>query len=1061
MKQKFILLCFIMICFYGKSIGQVISGVVSDETGTPLPGVSVTIKGTTKGTSTNEDGVFNIDVLKGSILSFSYIGYLTQEFKVGSGSKVNISLVSNKTLLEEVVVTALGITKEQKTLGYATQLVDSKNIAAARELNVANSLIGRVAGLDITKSSSGLGSSTRVVLRGDRSVTGNNQALIVVDGVPMNNLSILGPNLTNQNIGVSNAQGGKEYSDAFSSINPDDIESINVLRGASATALYGSRAANGALIITTRKGIARKGIGVSVNSSFQFERINELREFQNEYGQGAISRTTNIPVYNPLSEGSWGPRFGTLSTVPAWGPSPAAAAPATLAYEAQPNNIGDFFSTGNQVSNSIALSGGSERGQSYFSYTNVNAKGVVSSNELKRHIANLRLTSKFGSKLNLDSKITYLFEDIDNRPQTGERLENPLRNLYRMPRSISTSQVENYQFIDPVTGRNRQNFWNPGSNGGQNPYWVLNNITQQDLRSRLTGFAAATYKLNDALSFMARGGLDAYWDNVEGKVYSDTYILAPNGDYNILNRNSREMNLDFIAFYVKNLNSNLKIDASGGYSFVRTLFDQLFVNSGNAVTGGLNLENVFTTTNFRAPAAPVQTPFTVEKQGLFLASDFIYKDAITLSLTGRNDWSSTLPKDNWSYFFPSAGVSFLVSSLYDLPQKVSFLKVRTSLAQTGNDTYPYAINPTYTIQAGGPGGYLQRDNNKIGGVFKPERTTSFELGVESKFMKNRFGFDLTYYNNVTKDQIFQIPVSITSGYNNLFTNGGSVRNSGIEAIINLNVLKTKDFNWNVNVNYARNYNKLLSLSDNLVKGVDSKGDSIQFVNISTDFMNNTRAVVGKPLGELYSRGFERDLATGAVKIGTDGLPIVTAAQSVYLGNTRARWTGGISNRLTYKAYTLSFLISARVGGVVSSYTNAILSGDGVLEGTLEGRETGLVIPGILADGSQNTKSVSAESYWLKVGNRNATIGEPFVYSATNVRLRELNLSYALPNDLLKKTPFQSASVSVVGRNLFFLLNRAEGFDPESVVGVTNGTVGMESFSAPSTRQFGFNLNLSF
>jgi TonB-linked SusC/RagA family outer membrane protein len=1071
MKLKIYLVVFLLASFCANTLAQTIKGSVKDENGEWLQGVSIRVKGTDVGTVTDQNGSFKINAGNKQILVFSFVGYVTQEAVVNGSNAVNVALQGDQTQLNEVVVTALGITKDQKTLGYATQIVDSRNIASAKELNVANSLVGRVNSLELTKSGSGLGGSTRVVIRGDRSITGNNQVLIVVDGVPMNNTSILGPNLNNQdlrtaapqtgNIGAGNLQGGREYSDAFSSINPDDIESINVLKGASATALYGSRASNGALIITTKKGSARKGLGVSINSSFQTETINRQWDFQDEYGQGAFSATTMAGVYNPASEFSWGPKLDGTTVAP-WGINPANTGK-TFPYQAQPNNVADFYRQGYQLSNGVSFNGGSDKNLSYFSYTNVKGEGLIPNNALGRNIITTRLNNEFGSRLVLDTKVTYLQEDIDNRTQTGSRSENPNRHIYRMPRNISTEEAMKYQFTDPVSGRNRQNYWNANTGGGQNPYWALNNIKQEDLRQRLTGFTALTYKANKNLSFMGRAGIDAYWDRSEGKVSNDTYTLALNGDYNILTRNVKEYNVDLLGFYKKEFSKKFSMDLTGGYSFVRTRLDQTFIHSGDSNTGGLNLENVFTTGNFRAPAAPVQNYYSAEKQGVFAAGEFTF-NAVTLSLTGRNDWSSTLPKDSWSYFYPSAGLSVLVSNLIDLPKSINYLKLRSTLAQTGNDTYAYVINPTFNVSTGGVNGYLNRDNNIVTSGLRPERTNAFEVGLESKLFNNRLGFDLTYYNNLTEDQIFQVPVTLTSGYNNIFTNGGSVRNFGLELLTNIEVVRSKNFKWRVDLNYSKNDNELVELSEFLVAPVsatDPTKKDPKFINMSNEiFMNNMRAVEGRPLGEMYVRGYTRDKNNNII-VGADGLPVTTSTLSVYAGNTRAKWLGGISNRFTYKGFTLSALVSARIGGVVTSYTAAVLHNDGVLKNTLAGRDGTLVVDGVLADGSKNTKPVSAMAYWQKLGNPSTTIGEPFIYDATNVRLRELTFGYRLPSSLLRKTPFQGVNVSLVGRNLFYFLINTPGFDPEVTAGITNGAVGIESFGQPSTRQMGVNLNITF
>jgi TonB-linked SusC/RagA family outer membrane protein len=1024
MKQIFI---FLLLFLAGSSFvasAQKVSGKVTDETGDALPGVSILVKGTTKGTTTDANGSFALDASSTSTLVFSYVGYTTQELSVGNNSSLNVKMVANDNALGEIVVTALGITKDQRTLSYATQQVDTRNFSKAKELNVANSLSGRVAGLDVVRSSSGLGGSTRVVLRGDRSITGNNQALIVVDGVPLNN----------SNYSPGNANGGRDFSDGFSSINPDDIESMNILRGASATALYGARAANGAIIITTKKGIARKGLGITVNSSYQAESAMVLQNFQNEYGQGSAG------VYNPRSEFSWGPKM-TGQQVAAWGPSPAAAGK-TYAMNPQPSSYGDFYSTGNQLTNSISFSGGGEKSKTYFSYTNVGATGIVANNKLKRNTLNLRLNNDLSKNLSLDTKITYLKEVIDNRQQTGEAYANVQRHVLRLPRNISLEDAQNYEYIEPGTGRLKQNFWNPGSNGGQNPYWIQNRVLAEDIRDRVTAFSALTYKITDGLSIMARGGIDKYIDQFEGKWYTNTYTIADNGDYQTVWRDNGELNLDLLGFYKKDFGKNYSLDATVGASLQR--FDSKIQNSA---TGGLNRDNLFITTNARSPQNN-RSVLQQEKQGVFATADFSYKGAITLSGSVRNDWSSTLPKESRSYLFPSVGVAAVINELVTLPAVVSFAKVRASFAQTGNDAPPYLLTQTYTYGTGGPNGFIVRDNTKPFPTLKPELTNSFEVGLDAKLFKNRLGFDIGYYNSDSKNQLIRVPIPGASGWTQEFVNAGLVNNKGIELTVKGSPVRSSDFSWDIDLNFARNRNKLVELTADL-----------KSYQLSADFMNFVRAEEGKPLGEVYSRGYERD-AQGRVLVDATGLPRITAGTTVYLGNTRPDWTGGIGNKLSYKNFSLYALISARMGGVVSSFTNAVIYADGVVEETLAGRDT-YTFPGVKADGSPNDIATTAEKYWLRVGGRNAPAGEVFTYSASNIRLRELSLSYNLGQNIIKKSPFNAVSVSMVGRNLFFLLNKAKGFDPELVSGSANTTVGLESFSMPSTRTVGLNLNLSF
>jgi outer membrane receptor protein involved in Fe transport len=541
---------------------------------------------------------------------------------------------------------------------------------------------------------------------------------------------------------------------------------------------------------------------------------------------------------------------------------------------------------------------------------------------------------------------------------------------------------------------------------------------------------------------MARGGIDRYVDKFEGMWYNNTYTIADNGDYQTNWREVSEINLDFLGFYKKQLTTNLNLDATVGASLQR--FNSL---NQNTSTGGLNRDNLFIPSNARSPQngrGIVET----EKQGVFATADMTFKDFLTVSASARNDWSSTLPKESQSYFFPSVGFSAVLSNIMDMPKSITFAKVRGSYAQTGNDARPYLLNQTFTFAAGGPNGFISRDNIKPFPNLKPELTTGLEFGIEMKFLSNRLGFDLGYYTNDSKNQLFLVDIPVASGWSREYINAGLVRNSGIELTLNANPVKSGDLRWDVDLNFASNKNKLVELTPDL-----------KVLTLASDFMNNVRAVEGAPLGEIYSRGYERN-AQGKILVDAAGLPKITAGTTVYMGNSRPTWTGGLNNKISYKNFSLNVLISARMGGIVSSFTNAVIFADGVTEETLAGRDS-YIFPGVKDDGTANTTATTAEKYWLKVGGRNTPAGEVFTYSASNIRLREASLSYGLPTNLMKKLPFQSASISLVGRNLFFLMNNALGFDPELSAGAQNTTVGMESFSLPSTRTMGVNLNLSF
>ncbi|MDR6781507.1 TonB-linked SusC/RagA family outer membrane protein [Pedobacter africanus] len=1022
MKRKLSLLS--GLCFMATIALAQVKGTVVDETQLPLPGVTVTVKNTKTVTTTDPNGAFSINAPSNATLVFSYIGYIGQEKQV-NGNTLRIVLVSDSKALNEVVVTALGITKEKKTLVYSTQTVNTEELTKARELNVVNSLTGKVAGLDVVRSSSGLGGSSRVTLRGDRSISGNNQALMVVDGVPLDNSTAQ----------AGRVNGGRDSGDGISSLNPDDIESINVLKGASATALYGSRASNGAIIITTKKGKQRKGVGISYTGGLQIEQPIFLQKFQTEYGQGASG------IFSASGEQSWGPKLDG-KMVPTWSKDPADAGK-TNAYIAHPDNFRDFYSKGTNLVNSIALNAGTEQAQVYFSYTNTNATGIIDNNKLKRHNFNLRASGKLGERFTADLKATYLNQDIINRPGVGGGNDNPNLGIYRVPINIAPEDLQNYDYING-SGFLRQNYWNPGATAAANPYWAKNRNLADEERNRLTGFAALTYKILPSLNVMLRSGIDRYTDNGEFKWYNDTYVIAPQGDYQLNTRDVREINHDFLFSYNQNLSKAFTLNANFGGNIQKN--DIVTTGTRN---NSLIIENLFTVGNTNG-STPSRSIYQKEKQALYATADLSYKNYLTLTVTGRNDWSSTLPKGNNSYFFPSVGLSAVLSEMYKLPEFISFAKLRGSFAQTGNDADPYNLSQTYTSFQGGNSVTIGRDATKPIPGLKPEITTAQELGLEARFFNSRLGFDLTWYNSNSKNQLLAITLPAGSGWASQYINAGNIKNDGIEFTLNGSPVKTSSFKWDVSVNYAKNNNKVLEISPTLNEFL---------LTTAGDFMNTVKIVKGKPFGELYSRGYLRN-ASGQIIVDVNGLPVISGAQDVYVGNTRPDWTGSIVNKFSYKNFFTSFVISARMGGVVSSFTNANIYADGVAAKTAQNRD-GFIFDGVFADGSKNNKQITAEQYWKKVGGRNTPAGEVFTYDASNIRLREFVLGYNLSGKLLNGKPFQSASISLTGRNLFFLLNRAEGFDPEQVIGSGNSTVGIEAFAPPTTRSFGLSLNLTF
>jgi TonB-linked SusC/RagA family outer membrane protein len=1026
MKKSFYLL--LLCCFFTSYALAQIKGVVVDDKQLPVPGVTVSVKNTKTNTATDGQGNFSINATTGVTLVFTFIGFAPQE--QNATNNMRIVLLSDSKTLNEVVVTSLGITKSKKNLVYATQTVSTEELSKARELNVANSLTGKVAGLDVVRSSSGLGGSSRITLRGDRSISGNNQALIVVDGVPLDNT-----NVSSSTVNASGAGTGRDQGDGISSVNPDDIESINVLKGASATALYGSRASNGAIIITTKKGNQRKGVGISYSSNYQIEQPIFLQKLQNEYGQGDNGQ------YSPIAEGSWGPKMEGQQ-VATWSRNPADAGK-TYAFKAQPDNFKDFYTNGTNFTNSISLNAGSENAQVYFSYTNTDATGIIDNNKLKRNNFNLRGSGKLGDRITLDAKVTYLNQKIYNRQRTGEVFDNPSRHIYRVPRNISTEALKDYAYTNE-SGFVRQNFWNPGSNGGANPYWTKEKNLTEDEKNRLTGFASATYKIIPSLNVMLRSGMDRYTDNGELSWANDTYIIAPLGNYMLTRRNVIETNHDVLFSYNNTLSTNFTLSANFGGNI-----QQNKITGSDTQNGALITENFFVSNN-TSSSTTLPTNFEKEKQSVYATTDLTYKNALTLTLTGRNDWSSTLPAANNSYAFGSAGVSAVISDLIKLPDFINFAKARASVAQTGNDADPYNLIQTYTAFQGGNGVTIGRDLRKPIPNLKPEITTAQELGLELKFLNSRAGIDFTYYNSNSKNQLIGVTLPPASGWGSEYINAGNIQNSGVEITLNGTTIKSKSFKWEATLNYARNNSKVLEITPTQNELLLTTGN---------DFMNTVKIVKGKPFGELYSRGYVRN-ANGQIVVDATGTPLITAAQSVYVGNTRPDWTGSMINKFTYKDFFMSFVISARMGGVVSSFTNANIYADGVAEKTAQNRD-GFIFDGVFADGTTNNQSITAEKYWKKVGGRNSPAGEVFTYDASNIRLRELVLGYNLGSSFTNGKPFRSANISLTGRNLFFLLNRADGFDPEQVIGSGNAVVGIEAFAPPTTRTIGVSLNLTF
>jgi len=997
---------FVALLAFGVSVAQqkTITGLVNDDQGVPLPGATVVVVETGEGTTTDFDGNYSIGAEEGQTLSFSFVGYTSQEVVVGSASSYDVTLQTGNAL-DEIVVTSLGIQRQKRELTYATQNVEAEGIDESRANgNLVNSLQGKVAGISITTTSQGVNSQSRVILRGNRSISGSSQPLFIVDGVPL----------------------GGDIQD----FSPDDIASISVLKGANAAALYGARANNGAIIITTKSG-KKDTFNVNINSTVTFDTADIMLEFQNEYGQG------NGGVYSGFTTDSWGPRLG--GTVSHWSPNPELAG-TNIPYVAQPDNVKDFFNTGVSIANNISLVSGGENMRTFFSYTNDLRTGIVPNNELERHSVNLKIDNDMlDGKLRVSSRVNYIKSVTNNILPGWESYDNPLRGVYRIPRSVRTQDAADFEYTD-AAGNNKQNYWKPLDNGNGNPYWVVNRNNNELVGDRVVGFASATYDITDEVSLMVRSAIDNSSSNRESRWWNDSYIIAQNGNYRINNGTSLEWNNDFLLSYDTSFGDiDLKASVGGNNRVVKA-------ESSNINAGGLNAPNIFALSNSQQLTAG-QSIYEKEVNSLYAFTNIGYKNYAFLDLTYRADVSSTLPLENNQYDYISAGLSAILSDMVSLPSAFDYFKIRASYAEVGNDTDPYQLSRAANLQNGG---FIQLSTSAPASDLRPEKTTSLELGFDTTLF-NRVNLDFTYYKSNSVDQLFRQNVPQGSGVATKFINGADIQNSGIEAAINVGILTKGDFLWDVNFNYAANRSEVLKLAE----GLDQ-------LNYGGSFMRQFKLDVGQPFGSMYSRGFERD-AQGRVLMNDNGTPVVTPGQTVNVGNFNPDWLGGLTNSFSYKNLSLRLQIDMRQGGDVISFTRSVASSDGVLDITGLGREGGIRFgTDVYADETPATTAVAVdpEVFWTSIGGRNSPVGEAFTYDASNIRIRELTFGYSLSESALASSPFKSAKLSLVGRNLGFLVNES-GVDPEAIFGVGATNDGYEAFSLPNTRSVGLNLKLGF
>ena len=987
-----------------------VKGVVTDMQGEPIIGANVLEEGTTNGTITDFDGNFTLTVPPTAKLSVTYVGYTPMVVSLDGRRSLTIKLDEESTALETVVVTAMGIKRKEASLTYSTQQVGGDELTRAKDPNMINALAGKTAGVQISKNSSGLGGSAKVSIRGIRSANenGNNQPLYVIDGVPMLNSS---SEQAFSVMGGDNDGGNRDSGDGISNLNPDDIESMSILKGASAAALYGSQAANGVILITTKSGKAGMS-RVTFNSSLMVDHAICLPEFQNNYGRDVND--------------SWGNK-GNLTDY---------------------NNADNFFSNGVTAINSLSVMAGKENFQTYFSYANTTAKGIIDVNKLHKHNLTLRETATlFKDRLKLDANVSLMTQTIKNRQSSGGYYMNPLVGLYTFPRGMDMAEYkDNFEVLDPARNLMSQNWYiTPIGGFEQNPYWLTNRVTSNDKRYRALASLSANLKINDWFSVQARGNVDYISDLYRQKMYATTALelTHENGRYIDMNSSDFMAYGDVMAMFNKSWDS-WSLNAAIGGSINSTKSNMLKLDSGKA---GLYYANVFTVANINfggTGTAYINQTINARRviQSVFGTAQVGFKESLYLDLTMRNDWSSTLAYTNSmksGFFYPSVGLSWILTNSIAMPEWVSFGKVRASWAQVGNDL-PIGITAPADVIL--PGGIIQSRQYGFDNL-KPEISSSWEAGMEWSFLHRRLDFDVTFYKTDTKNQLLYVQDPV-GRYPYKYVNAGKIRNTGVEVTVGATPVMTEDFRWKTGVNFSLNRNKVVDLGDY---------DSFTYGDNGLAMPYRMRVVKGGRLGDIYGNDFVYD-SNGKVVVGDDGLPQIETGSNTKLGNSSPDWLMGWHNTFSYKGFNLYFLIDARVGGDVISLTQMALDSRGVSKNSGSARDAGYVEVG----GHQFT---DVQGFYKKVGARGDGCTEYYRYSATNVRLRELSLGYSFPRSLLGRTGvIQGLDLSFVARNLFFFHKKAP-FDPDAILSVGNGNQGVDVFGMPTTRNMGFNLKFTF
>ncbi len=1029
---------------------KTVTGTVTDDNGSALSGVSVIIQGTTTGVFTGADGDFSLDVPDGGALTFSYLGYASQTIEVGDRSSLNVSLVSDNLTLDEVVVTAFGVERNKRALQYSVQEVEGESFTEARELNVANALAGKVAGVNVSNLSTGPAGSSRVIIRGNVSLSGNNQPLYIVDGIPIDNSSFGGAGLW----------GGYDGGDGTSSINPDDIETISVLKGANAAALYGSRASNGVILITTKSGKAGKGIGVEFNSNFVFEEVINHFDYQDQFGQGrdGLAPVDQDEAWNLGNASNWGARLDG-SLVPQFD---GVARPYT--YQAD-ENVKRFFETGYTWTNTVGLSGGSEDHRVRLNLSNLENETVLPNSGYKRRNMSLSYNGQFSDKLTVTSKILYSNEDTNNRPRIADSPGNSVNALFSLPHNYNVDDLKGdpdkpgavpvgVQTIDnKMAGEELQisnNLWNA------NPWWAAHQFDIDDETDRVIASNVIRYDITDFLYIQGRAGMD--WFTRRERVLTPFGTgYSRRGGLNEREIRVREINLEGILGFSDSY-GDISVDAFVGGNEMRRKSETLSLNGNN-----FNIPFFHQVSNL----ANQSFGYGIAEEGInsiFGSVNLGYKNYLYLTGTVRNDWFSTLDPDNNSILYPSVGGSFVFSELLGLNSgALTYGKVRASWAQVGGDTDPYRLLLTYSLGQGhlGQPNASIRESSIPNALLQPLTSTEFEVGLELRFLNNRLGVDLTYYNQNTTDDILNASISETSGFNTTTVNIGEMKNQGLELLLTARPIQTQDFTWDITVNGSINDNEVVALSE----GLDEIRNSGNFGEPRTRaaFIFN---IVGQPFSTI--KGFPQQMINGQPVFNPDNGQPVRSSETIIIGNGVHKYNGGITNAFNWKGIYADILVDFKAGGEIYSGTNSRLVSSGFHKMTVEpftdmgivanGRES-VTVTGVNPDGESFTKSLEADEIQGFYGAY-ASLADRFVYDASFIKLRQVSLGYSLPRALLEDTPFNTVRLSFVARNLALLLSNIDNVDPESAYNNSNAQ-GLDYFSFPQTRTYGFNLKVDF